>query len=148
MRHAYEGRVELRDLAFSHAGVPTSLFESLSVVLKPETVCIVSGGNGTGKTTLARLLTGLLEPSRGQILIDGIDLKQVAPEWWRRQIIFLLQEPALLNATLAENLRINHPDIEDGEISQILDACGLRRFIDESSLGLQAPVVEKSHRLA
>ncbi|KAF0112628.1 MAG: ATP-binding cassette subfamily C bacterial LapB [Rhodospirillaceae bacterium] len=150
IRHAYEGRVELRDLAFAHASMPTPLFESLSVVLSPGAVCIVSGGNGThtGKTTLARLMAGLLEPSRGHILVDGIDLKQVAPEWWRRQIIFLPQEPALLNATLAENIRLNRPDLEDGEMSQILEACGLRRFIDESPLGLQTPVVENGHRLA
>ncbi|MCB2102791.1 MAG: ATP-binding cassette domain-containing protein, partial [Rhodobacterales bacterium] len=76
---AYGGGLELRDLAFAWRGARTPLFEGLSLTLAPGESLVVTGGNGSGKTTLARLLVGLMEPSRGQVLADGVDLRQLAP---------------------------------------------------------------------
>ncbi len=144
----YSGAVEFRDLAFGYPGQPTPVFESLNLKLDPGSVLVVSGSNGSGKTTFARLLLGLLEPTRGQVLVDGLDLKQVAPEWWRHQVIYLPQEPALLNASIRDNLKINAPDIDDTELNKIVDQCGLRRFLDESQQGYDTPVVENGWRLS
>ena len=144
----YSGAIELRDIAFNFDSATTPLFESLNLTLDPGSVLVVAGANGTGKTTLARLVLGLLEPSRGQVLVDGLDLKQVAPGWWRRQVIYLPQEPSLLNATIGENLKINNPEIDDSELNKIIDQCGLRRFLDESSEGLDTPIVENGWRLS
>jgi len=144
----YSGSIELRDLAFSFPGAQTPIFESLNLKLKPGSVLVVTGDNGSGKTTFARLMMGLLEPARGQVLVDGLDLKQVTPEWWRRQVVYLPQEPALLNATIGENLRINNLEIGESELNQIVDQCGLRRFLDESTEGLDTPVVENGWRLS
>jgi len=144
----FSGAIELRDIAFGYQGAPMPIFESLNLKLEPGSVLVVTGANGSGKTTFARLIMGLLEPARGQVLVDGLDLKQVAPEWWRRQVIYLPQEPALLNATIRENLTINTPEIDDSELNQIVDQCGLRRFLDESAEGYDTQVVENGWRLA
>ena len=144
----YSGAIELRDLAFTFPGAPTPIFESLNLNLEPGSVLVVSGANGSGKTTFARLIMGLLEPARGQVLVDGLDLHQVAPEWWRRQVVYLPQEPALLNATIGENLRINNPDVDEGDLNKIVDQVGLRRFLDESAEGYDTPVVENGWRLS
>jgi ATP-binding cassette, subfamily C, bacterial LapB len=144
----YSGAIELRDLAFSFPGAQTPVFESLNLKLEPGSVLVVTGDNGSGKTTFARLMMGLLEPTRGQVLVDGLDLNQVAPEWWRRQVVYLPQEPALLNATIAENLRINNPELGESELNHIVDQCGLRRFLDESTEGYDTPVVENGWRLS
>ena len=97
---------------------------------------------------MASLLLGLLEPSRGQVLVDGLDIKQASPDWWRRQVIYLPQEPALLNASIGENLRSNIPDLADEELNKSGDQCGLRKFLDESSEGLDTQVVENGWRLS
>jgi len=144
----YRGAIEFRDAAFSYEASNSPLFESLNLKLDAGSVLVITGGNGTGKTTFARILMGLLEPSRGQILVDGLDLQQVAPEWWRRQVLYLPQEPSLLNATIEENLRINNPDIEVDAINQAIDAAGLRRFLDESPHGLATEVVDNGWRLS
>lgn len=144
----YSGTIEFRDLAFGYQGAPTPMFESLNLKLDPGSVLVVSGANGSGKTTFARLIMGLLDPSRGQVLVDGLDLKQVAPEWWRRQVIYLPQEPALLNATIRDNLTINAPDMDDTELNRIVDQCGLRRFIDESAEGYDTQVLENGWRMS
>ncbi len=144
----YAGGLELRDLAFSYPGSKDPLFESLDLKLKPGNVLVVTGNNGMGKTTFAKLLLGLLEPIRGQILADGLDIQQAASEWWRKQIIYLPQEPSLLNATIAENLLVNCPETGEEALKHAVDAAGLRRFVDESENGLETPVVDNGWRLS
>lgn len=144
----YSGAVEFRDAAFAFQGANAPMFESLSLKMEPGSVLVVTGSNGTGKTTIGRLMMGLLEPIRGQILVDGLDLKQVAPEWWRRQVIYLPQEPALLNATIEQNLRVNNPEIDGTALNAIVDACGLRKFLDESPQGFETPVMDNGWRLS
>jgi ATP-binding cassette, subfamily C, bacterial LapB len=144
----YSGRLEFRDAAFAYPGSTVPIFESLSLNLDPGNVLVITGDNGTGKSTLGRLLLGLLEPIRGQILVDGLDMKQVSPEWWRRQVIFLPQEPALLNATIEENLRINNPEMDGARLNQIVDQCGLRKFLDESPDGFETMVTDNGWRLS
>ena len=145
---AYTGRIEFRDVAFAFQGNTSPLFESLSLKLDSGKVLVVAGANGTGKTTFGRLIMGLIEPIRGEIFVDGLDLKQVAPEWWRRQVMYLPQRPALLNATIGENLKINNPEIDTGELNRIVEVCGLRRFLDESAKGFDTPIVDNGWRLS
>ena len=132
---SYQGDLELRDLAFAYASASSPLFESLNVRLEPGGVLAVAGANGSGKTTLARLLVGLLEPSRGQILAGGVDVQQLAPEWWRRQVVYLPQEPRFLEATIRENMMAFNPDLDDAGLQRVLTAAGLKRFVDESPDG-------------
>ena len=145
---SYKGGLELRDLSFSHQGSSNPLFESLDLKLEPGSVLVVTGSNGTGKTTFARLILGLFEPTRGFILADGLDVKQTAAEWWRKQIIYLPQEPALLNATLAENLTVNSPEADPTRVNEIIDLVGLRRFVDESQNGIEMQILDNGWRLS
>ena len=144
----YAGAIEFRDLAFAFSGATSPMFESLSLKLEPGSILVVTGSNGTGKTTFGRLIMGLLDPIRGQILIDGLDLKQVAPEWWRRQVIYQPQEPALFNASIEENLRINNPEVDSTMLNSIIDTCELRKFLDESPQGTETQVSENGWRLS
>ncbi len=139
----YEGRISLQDIAFSYPGNQTPIFESLTFDLEPGGVLVVSGGNGTGKTTLSRLIIGLIEPTRGRILVDGLELQQVAPEWWRTQVSYLPQEPDFLNATIMENIKVANPQADDTAVNAAINAVGLRRYISETKDGFEA-VVEKN----
>ena len=139
----YQGRISFQDLAFGYPDNQTPIFESLTVDLEPGAVLIVTGGNGAGKTTLARLIVGLIEPTRGRILVDGLELQQVAPEWWRTRVSYLPQEPTFLNVSIMDNLKTAKPDADDGAVNAAINTVGLRRYISETKDGFDA-IIEKS----
>lgn len=124
----YRGGIEFKDLGFAHPGQPTPLFESLSIKLEPGALFVVAGANGTGKTTLARLIAGILSPSRGQILVDGVDLAQITPEWWRRNLVYLPQEPGFFSGTVRENITAFNPDISEESINRVIRDAGLETY--------------------
>ena len=133
---SYKGGLQFKDVGFAYTGANTPLFESLSHNLESGGVLIIRGANGSGKTTLARLIVGLLEPRRGHILVDGVDLAQIVPEWWRKQVIYMPQEPRFLNASLRDNLLAFNPDLDDAGLGRLIETAGLRSFVDQSPDGL------------
>ncbi|MEO5332117.1 MAG: ATP-binding cassette domain-containing protein [Magnetococcus sp. YQC-5] len=144
----FSGRLELQDLAFSHPDGSDPLFESLSLQLPAGLSLVISGSNGAGKTTLARILMGLLDPSRGQILVDGVNLEQISLSWWRRQVIYLPQEPDFFTGTIRENLTILNPGLTEERMNAIIAEAGLARFLHNSPHGLDTPLVHGGIHLA
>jgi len=144
----YSGAIEFRDVAFFYPGSSTPLFESLNVDLNAGSLVFVVGESGTGKTTMAKMLSGLMAPVRGQILIDGLDLRQVVPEWWRKQIVYFPQEPSFLNASIEDNLRTLDPDMTNERLNEVVNQAGLRTFIDETPEGLETMIVDNGRQLA
>ncbi|MCF8108649.1 MAG: ATP-binding cassette domain-containing protein [Desulfohalobiaceae bacterium] len=143
----FQGRLEFKDVAFAYPKSSAPLFESLNVQIQPGSVLIVIGGNGTGKTTLAKLLVGLLEPVRGNILADGVSLQQIAPAWWRRQLIYLPQEPSFINGTLRENLLFLNPELDEARLNEILVQTDLRGYLDRIPKGLDTEITESGKNL-
>ena len=144
----YSGALEFQDLGFAHPGQRTPLFESMSLKLEPKALLVIAGSNGAGKTTLARLIVGLLEPTRGKILANGVDLAQIVPEWWRKQIVYLPQEPGFLNATIRDNLLAGNPDLDDGALNDLVHAASLKSFIDQSPEGFDTPLTANGANLS
>ncbi len=132
----FNGQIEFRDVSFTYPGANAPLFEGLSFKLPPGGVMVVTGSNGAGKSTLAKLAAGLLHPARGQVLADGVDLKQLEPNWWRQQLIYLPQEPTFINASLRSNLEAANPDQSEETLIRIVHEVGLGRFVDENPDGL------------
>ncbi|MHA1599137.1 MAG: ATP-binding cassette domain-containing protein [Alphaproteobacteria bacterium] len=144
----YKGGLELSDVGFAHPGANTPLFESLSAVIRPGNILVICGGNGTGKTTLARLIVGLYEPTRGKVLADGLDLRQTSPAWWRAQVVYLPQEPTLLNASVRDNLLTANPDLDADGIGRVIGAVGLTNYMDESPRGLETMISDNGGNLS
>jgi ATP-binding cassette subfamily C protein LapB len=136
----YEGRLQFEDLAFGYPKAPTPLFERLDFSMRAGSVLAIVGANGSGKTTFARMLSGLLEPTRGRILVDGMDLRQALPDWWRKQVAYLPQEPQFFDGTLRENLIVLNPEIEAAALNALCRELALGEFIDSSPNGLEMPV--------
>lgn len=143
----FDGRLELSDIAFAYPGAVTPLAEHLSLALPAGGIVLVAGPNGAGKTTFARLLLGLAEPLRGRILVDGLDLRQLSLEWWRRQVCYLPQEPDFIDGSVADNLRLNAPDMDDAALYQAMTQAGLKSWLDTTAQGLDTMVEDGGKRL-
>jgi ATP-binding cassette subfamily C protein LapB len=133
---AFHGRLDLRRLGYAPPGQPMPLFSALDLVLEPGAVLAVTGRNGSGKSSLMRLIVGLAEPGEGQVLADGVDIRQLAPAWWRAQVSYLPQEPVFVDGTIADNLAAARPGITEAEMRRCLDRAGLGPFVDEHPDGL------------
>jgi ATP-binding cassette, subfamily C, bacterial LapB len=144
----YSGRLEIKDASFSYPGASGPLFEQLNLSINAGEVLVITGANGSGKTTLARMLVGLLEPGRGNLLVDGVDLAQIAPAWWRQQVVYLPQEPRFMNATLRENLLAFNPTLDAGAMHDLMVRVGLDKYVDENQMGLDLMMVNGGSNLS
>jgi len=144
----YSGKLEFRDIAYTPPGAPAPLFEDFSLTLPPGAVVAVVGRNGAGKSTLARLVSGLIDPDRGQILADGVDLRQLVPGWWRGQLVYLPQEPTFVNASIRDNLKLIREDLTDDALEALLERSGADRFVHETEHGLDTMITQNGMTLA
>ena len=144
----WSGRLELDTVGLIYPGAVAPLFSSLKLDLEPGSVLVVTGRNGTGKSSLLRLIAGVVEPSRGQIRIDGVDLRQISLEWWRRQVSWLPQEPVFLDATLRENLAAVRPGADEAAMLRCLATTGLQELADRHPAGLDQVLAAGGRTLA
>lgn len=112
-----------------------------------ETIAIV-GVSGSGKSTIADLLLRLLDPDRGAVRVNGRDVRTVALEDLRRHVVLVDQEPCLLHATIADNIRYARPGASDAEVREAARAAGLDRFVDAQPDGYATIVGERGGRLS
>jgi ABC-type multidrug transport system fused ATPase/permease subunit len=108
----------------------------------------VVGETGSGKTTIAKLLCRLADPSTGTVRIGGVDLRTVDPTARRAAIRMVPQDGFLFDTTLVENVRVGRADATDEEVRAAFDALGLGAWLDDLPGGLAAPVGERGSNLS
>ena len=100
-----EGAVRLQNLGFTYGGpVSSPILEGINLDVEPGTTVAFVGRSGSGKTTLVRCLAGLLEPTEGTVLYDGVEMRELAYRDLRSQIGYVLQENYLFDDTIARNI--------------------------------------------
>ena len=116
--------------------------------IKSGEILCVYGGNGTGKTTLAKMLCGLIPPGPGSIFVDGISLQQISTEWWFNKIIYLPQEPDFINGTIRDNFLAYNPELKASDIHDLLKRVDLLALVDETPEGLDQTIKDNGRRLS
>ena len=144
---AVSGAVEYRDVTFSYSPDLPVLADVSLCARAGETIALV-GPTGAGKSTLVNLLVRFYEFGQGEILIDGIPLRQIPRHHLRRNIAVVTQETFLFNGTTAENLRVGKPDATEDEMWRVLDAANAADFVRRLPKGLHSPVGERGIRLS
>jgi ATP-binding cassette subfamily B protein len=108
----------------------------------------IVGETGSGKTTMAKLLTRLADPSAGRILLGGVDLRDVSKSSRASAIRLVPQDGFLFDSTVAENVRMGRPDATDDEIAEAFSALGLDWWVGTLPEGLATPVRERGEALS
>ena len=136
------GLVELRHVGYTYPGAESPVLHEVSLVARPGTVTAIIGGTGSGKTTLLRLVPRLADATAGQVLVDGVDVRDLAPpELWSR-VGLVPQRPYLFSGTVATNLRLGKPDATDEELWEALRVAQADDFVGASAEGLDHPVAQ------
>ena len=141
-------RLDLRDVSFSYeAGGPSVLKDlSLSIAV-PHAVGII-GMSGAGKTTLADIVSGLLPPTGGVLLVDGSPLSRDMLPAWRRRVAYVTQEDFLFNGTVRDNLSGQSPQASDDAIWQGLERAHASALVRDLPQGLDTSIGEQGTRLS
>lgn len=143
----FQGRIEFRDVEFSYNGRGPALEDVNFTVAAGETVALV-GHSGAGKTTLVRLLMRFYDPQRGQILIDGRDVRDFKLKSLRDQITILLQEARLFNQTVRENIAFGKEGATEEEVIAAAKLAQAHDFIAQMPEGYDLMIYEGGDNLS
>ena len=147
-------RIEFKKVEFRYAapdGAPAHrrpILDDVTLTIEAGEVVAVVGENGSGKSTLVNLLPRFYDPAHGAVLIDGVDLRDVAVRELRAQISVVTQETQLFDDTIAENIRYGRPEATPAEVEAAARQARVLDFTREMPEGLQTPVGEKGRRLS
>lgn len=141
------GHVEFRDVVFGYSGDRTILPHFSLDIPAGQTVALV-GTTGAGKSTLAKLVSRFYDPSRGQVTLDGVDLRSLHPKDLRRAIVMVTQEAYLFSGTVADNIALGKPDATLDEIKAAARAVGADAFIERLPDGYGTDVNKRGGRVS
>ncbi|HEY5889704.1 MAG TPA: ABC transporter ATP-binding protein [Acidimicrobiia bacterium] len=121
---------------------------STSVSIPPEQKVAIVGETGSGKTTFAKLLTRLMDPSEGTVEVGNIDLRRVKFDSLRDRVVMVPQEGVLFRGSIADNVRMGRPEATDQELHATFDDLGISDWLNELVDGLHTQVGERGNALS
>ncbi|KAK7264796.1 hypothetical protein RJT34_32407 [Clitoria ternatea] len=143
------GDIELREVCFSYPTRPDELiFSGFSLTIPRGTTAALVGHSGSGKSTVVSLIERFYDPQAGEVLIDGINLKEFQLKWIRQKIGLVSQEPVLFTCSIKENISYGKDGATDEEIKGAAELANAAKFIDKLPQGLDTMVGEHGTQLS
>ncbi|GLW72239.1 multidrug ABC transporter ATP-binding protein [Kitasatospora phosalacinea] len=136
------GTLELRGVDFRYPGAEAPVLRGVDLTARPGRTTAVIGSTGSGKTTLLGLVPRLFDATGGEVLIDGVDVRELDPVKLSEIIGLVPQKPYLFSGTVASNLRYGKPEATDEELWQALETAQAADFVRKFPEGLNAPIAQ------
>lgn len=143
-----KGKLSFDKVSFSYPGSDRKVLQDISFTINPGEKIGLIGRVGSGKSTVARMIMGLYEPTDGVLLADDTDYRQIDPADLRRNIAYIAQDVVLFRGTVRENIAIARPQASEDEILAASKAAGVHDFVARHPMGYDAPVGESGHGLS
>jgi ATP-binding cassette subfamily B protein/subfamily B ATP-binding cassette protein MsbA len=145
--HAEKGHLEFRGVVFSYAD-GSQVLNGIDLIIQPGEKLAIVGPSGAGKSTLAGLVPRLFDPTQGQVLIDGQDLRGLSVSSLRAEISIVLQDSLLLPMTVAENIAYGRPEATREDVIAAAVNAGAHNFIRELPNGYDSILGERGATLS
>lgn len=136
------GHLEVRNVEFRYPGAEESVLRSVDLVARPGETTAIIGSTGSGKSTLLGLVPRLFDVTGGEVLVDGVDVRELDPALMARTVGLVPQKPYLFSGTVATNLRYGKPGASDDELWQALEVAQAAEFVRDLEGGLNAPIAQ------
>jgi len=136
------GYVEFQDVTFSYPGAEEPALTNISFSAEPGEVTAIIGGTGAGKSTLVSLIPRFYDIDSGHILVDGVDVREMAQEDLRAKIGFVPQKAVLFSGTIAENIRFGKEDASDEEVRHAAEVAQASEFIEDMKDGFDSVIAQ------
>lgn len=134
------GHLVLAGVGFHYPGAKEPALRGIDLAVRPGQTLAVIGGTGSGKTTLLELLTRQSDPTTGEVLLDGVDLRRLRADDLARTVGIVPQRAYLFAGTVATNLRFGRPDATDADLWHALDVAQAAEFVRRLPAGLDAQI--------
>ncbi|MCG6886029.1 MAG: ABC transporter ATP-binding protein/permease [Proteobacteria bacterium] len=141
-----EDAIELTGVSFSYDD--KQILNELSLSIPAGSFTAIIGPSGTGKTTILDLIIGLLQPTSGRVLVDGVPLPDLDMLQWRRSIGYVPQETVLLHDSIFNNVSLGDPAISEADVVAALQAAEAWAFTEELPAGIHSDVGERGGKLS
>ncbi|MEV0143622.1 MULTISPECIES: thiol reductant ABC exporter subunit CydD [unclassified Nonomuraea] len=141
-------RIELQAVTVRYPGRDDAALSGVSLTIEPGERVALVGESGGGKSTLLHLLLGFVQPSEGRVLVDGTDLRDLAPGAWRDRLAFVPQRPHLFATSVADNIRLGAPEASQDEVRRAAAAARADEFVERLPGGYDAQVGERGANLS
>jgi ATP-binding cassette subfamily C protein LapB len=142
------GNVELKNVSYTFPGASGPIIRNLSFKILAGQKLAIVGRMGSGKTTLSRLIAGLIEPSEGSVLLDGVDIRQIDKSDIRRNVGIMLQDTWLFSGTVKENLQMGFYEYDDAYVLGIAKISGVDDFVAGHPQGYDMELRERGEGLS
>ena len=143
-----KGAIEFRNVEFVYPGSQKKTLNGASFKIEPGEKVGIIGRIGSGKTTIGRLMSGLYHPTGGEVLIDGIDIRQYHPQEVRSAICLVVQDADLFQGSVKANLLVGNPSATDADLVRAARLSGLDQIVAAHPQGFEMPVGEKGSTLS
>jgi ATP-binding cassette, subfamily B, bacterial len=142
------GQLELVDVGFRYGSGGAWILRNVSLTLAPGEHVALIGPSGQGKSTLLRIAAGLLEPTEGRVLLDGVELRKYAPESLARRVGALVAQPCVLAGSVRTNLTLRQPHASDAAVSRALAASVFDEVVARLPRGLDSQLEDQGKNLS
>jgi ATP-binding cassette subfamily B protein len=141
------GHIEFKNVEFAYSSDRKAL-NNINLEMKAGQTVALVGHTGSGKSTIVNLISRFYDPTKGQVLLDGEDLRNVKLDSLREKVSIVLQDTFIFSGTIMENIRFGRPHATDEEVKKAATVVGANKFIEQLNQGYETEVEERGNVLS
>ena len=137
-----KGYVEFKDVSFSYPGADEEVLSNITFTAKPGETTAIIGSTGCGKSTLVNLIPRFYDVTKGEILVDGVDIREISKHTLREKLGYVPQKGVLFSGTIESNIKFSNEDMSDETMKKAATIAQAQSFIEEKNEGYESAIAQ------